>query len=62
MIAKDEPGAAHHAKALRGSLMLAGENMGAHNAGERIAIGDPDPGKAQIQGLGDKLLRMRSAA
>ena len=36
--------------------------MRAHHAGERVAVGDADPGKPERGGARDQLLRMRRAA
>jgi hypothetical protein len=42
--------------------VLARVDMRAHHAGERIAVGDADPGKPERGGARDQLLRVRRAA
>ena len=42
--------------------VLARECVRAHDSGERVAVGDPDSGKAELGGARDHLLRVRGAA
>ena len=42
--------------------VLARIDMSAHDAGERVAVGDPDPRKPERGGARRHLLRMRRAA
>ncbi len=43
-------------------LLLALDQMGAHHAGHRVAVGEAEPGEAGMLGLHDELLGMRGAA
>ena len=57
-----EPRPRDDAKRAERLAVLARVDMGAHHAGERIAVGDADPGKPERGGARDQLLRMRRAA
>ena len=61
-VAEHEARAGDDAKALRGGLVLAREDMGAHDARDGIAVGDPHARKAQRHRLRDDLLGVRGAA
>src|ERR1700677_172454 len=54
--AGNDPCARHRLK------IVACERMRAHNTGERVAIGDPDPGEAEFGGARGHLLGMRGSA
>ena len=56
-IAEDEAAAD-----VEGKLRLLRGDMGAHDAGERVAVGDGEAGEAQFGGREGQLLRMRAAA
>ena len=43
-------------------LVLLGRPMRAHDAGQRIAVGDADGGEPQLRRLADHLVRMRRPA
>ena len=61
-VVEGEPRAGHDAHARERRPVLARENMRAHDAGERVAVGDPDPGQLQLGRARDHLLRMRGPA
>ena len=61
-VGKDQPRARDDAHRADRPCVLARENMGAHDAGERIAIGDADSRKPKLRRLGDQFFGMRSAA
>ena len=61
-VAEYEAYAAHHAKVLRLIPVVAQEQVRPHDAGERVAVGDADPGETEHDRLGDELLRVRGAA
>ena len=54
--AGDDPHVAHR------RLVLARVDVRAHDAGERVAVGDSDPGEPQFRRSRDHLLRMRGPA
>ena len=59
---KHEPRAGDDAQAADRRAILARVDMRAHDAGERVAVGDADPGEAQLGRARDQFLGMRSAA
>ena len=61
-VAEHEPRAGDDAKALGGGLVLARENMRAHDAGDGIAVGDSHARKPQLHRLRDDFLRVRGSA
>ena len=61
-IAEDETGAGDEAKVAGIFLVVAQEEMRAHHAGKRIAIGDTDAGEAERNRGRDEFFRMRTAA
>ena len=61
-VVESEARAGNDPHALDRRPVLAREDMRAHDAGERVAVGDPDPGKPQFGRPRDHLLRMRGPA
>ena len=57
-----EPRAGNDPRARHRLGVLARECVRAHDAGERVAVGDPDPGKPELGGARDHLLGMRGSA
>ena len=60
-VGEDEAGADEHAQAARGLLVVAQEEVRAHDAGERVAVGDADAVEPQRDRLRDKLFGVRGA-
>ena len=61
-VVEGEPRARNDPHAGEGRLVLAGEDMGAHDFGERIPVGDPDPGEPKFGRPRHHLLGMRGSA
>ena len=61
-VGEGQPRARDDAQGADRRSVLAREDMGAHHAGERIAIGDANPGKPEPRRLRDQFLGMRGAA
>jgi hypothetical protein len=61
-VRKDEPRAENDTDAAHRRRILARENMRAHDAGQRVAIRDPDPGKLKLGRALNHLLGMRGSA
>ena len=61
-VGEDQPRARHDAQGADRGAVLARIDMGAHDPGERIAVGDAEPGEAEPRRLGDQLLGMRGPA
>jgi hypothetical protein len=61
-IAKDETGADRKLETVGRRLVVSCIDMGADDAGKRIAVGNPNSGKAEVERMRNQLFRMRSAA
>ena len=57
-----EPRAGNDPRARHRLSVLARERVRAHDAGKRVMVGDPDPGKPEFGGARDHFLRMRGSA
>ena len=61
-VVEGEPRSRNDAQPLERLLVLAGEDMRAHDAGEGVAVGDPDPRKPELRRPRHHLLGMRGPA
>ena len=57
-VVEDQPRAGNDSRGPHRLSVIACERVCAHNPGERVAVGDPDPGKAELGGALDHLLGM----
>ena len=62
LVGENEPRADREAEALGRDLVDLEKGEGAHDAGDRIAVGDPNADMLERQRLRDEFLRVRRAA
>ncbi len=61
-VTKNEPATDGDVQSPRLNLIFACEEMRAHDAGERITVGDTKASQAELIGVFDEFFRMRGAA